>query len=169
MELMIVVAIIGILAAVAIPVYLNYAKKAKASEAFIVLQGIREKEEAYHADYDRYSDSIPWTPYSPGGGTCSHTHDWTNVDAAWGTLKFYPSGPTYYTYSVTSGTPGGTRVAFPSDPPGTRWPGFLEDWYTATAQGDADCDGKNAFFHISSHSNVVVKTDSANNVDEDVY
>jgi type IV pilus assembly protein PilA len=40
-ELMIVVAIIGILAAVALPAYQDYTAKAQASEAFVLLDGLK--------------------------------------------------------------------------------------------------------------------------------
>jgi prepilin-type N-terminal cleavage/methylation domain-containing protein len=56
-ELMIVIAIIGILAAVAIPSYQNYTKRAKASEAKILLDAIRTNEETYKAEYNVYTTS----------------------------------------------------------------------------------------------------------------
>jgi type IV pilus assembly protein PilA len=56
-ELMIVVAIIGILAAIAIPNFLNYQCKAKQSEAKTNLGSIATCEEAYFAEYDTYSAS----------------------------------------------------------------------------------------------------------------
>jgi len=57
-ELMIVIAIIGILAAVAIPSYQNYTKRAKASEAKIMLDAIRTNEEAYKAQNNNYTSSM---------------------------------------------------------------------------------------------------------------
>lgn len=53
-ELMIVVAIIGILAAIAIPNFMNYQCKAKQSEAKSSLGNIRTMQEAYRAEYDTY-------------------------------------------------------------------------------------------------------------------
>jgi prepilin-type N-terminal cleavage/methylation domain-containing protein len=54
-ELMIVVAIIGILAAIAIPNFMNYQCKAKQSEAKSSLGSIRVAQEAYFAEHDTYS------------------------------------------------------------------------------------------------------------------
>jgi type IV pilus assembly protein PilA len=45
-ELMIVVAIIGILAAVAIPAYSDYTAKAQASEVFVMMDGLKTKIES---------------------------------------------------------------------------------------------------------------------------
>ena len=57
-ELMIVVAIIGILAAIAIPNFMNYQCKSKQSEAKQNLGTIAKGEEAYLAEYDVYSSSL---------------------------------------------------------------------------------------------------------------
>ena len=53
-ELMIVVAIIGILAAIAIPNFLQYQMKAKTSEAKVNLGAIKTSLEAYRAENDTY-------------------------------------------------------------------------------------------------------------------
>ena len=54
-ELMIVVAIIGILAAIAIPNYLSYTCKAKQSEAKSNLGAMATCQEAYNAEFDTYT------------------------------------------------------------------------------------------------------------------
>jgi prepilin-type N-terminal cleavage/methylation domain-containing protein len=64
-ELMIVVAIIGILAAIAIPSFLAMQLRAKRSELPTNLDAIRTAEKAYHAEWDTYTicavcpDAIP--------------------------------------------------------------------------------------------------------------
>jgi type IV pilus assembly protein PilA len=61
-ELMIVVAIIGILAAVAIPAYSDYTKKAQASEAFSLLDGLKTSlGEYYHENATFVGYDIPAT------------------------------------------------------------------------------------------------------------
>ncbi len=57
-ELMIVVAIIGILAAVAIPQYQNFTKKSKASEAKVILDAIITSEAAYYAEQDTMTQDM---------------------------------------------------------------------------------------------------------------
>lgn len=53
-ELLIVVAIIGILAAVAIPQFSSYRIRAFNTAATTDLKQFRTEMEAYHYDYDRY-------------------------------------------------------------------------------------------------------------------
>jgi type IV pilus assembly protein PilA len=59
-ELMIVVAIIGILAAIAIPAYSDYTKKAQASEAFSLLDGLKSVAGEYFHENASFVDfAIP--------------------------------------------------------------------------------------------------------------
>lgn len=53
-ELMIVVAIIGVLAAIAIPNFMNYQCKAKQTEAKRNLGTIKTQQYAYRAEWDTY-------------------------------------------------------------------------------------------------------------------
>ena len=53
-ELMIVVAIIGILAAIAIPNFLRFQLKSKSSEGKVNLAAIRTAEESYLAEFGTY-------------------------------------------------------------------------------------------------------------------
>ncbi len=55
-ELLIVVAIIGILAAVAMPAYTDYVKRGKAAEATSTLADLRVKMEQYFQDNRTYAD-----------------------------------------------------------------------------------------------------------------
>ena len=64
-ELMIVVAIIGILAAIAIPNFLRFQLKAKTSEGKTNLAAIRTAEESYYAEFGIYV-SANASPAEPG-------------------------------------------------------------------------------------------------------
>lgn len=100
-ELMIVVAIIAILAAIAIPNYLNYRYKARTSEAKSNLGAINTLEEAYAAETDDYITSVANPDVAAiwdGSGTT-----W-NAGAAGDRylegLGFKTKGTVYYAYSV---------------------------------------------------------------------
>ena len=98
-ELMIVVAIIGILAAIAIPNFIAYQAKSKQAEAKVALGAIFTSAVAFNAE------SVPNT-YAP---------------AAIGLIGYTPSGaPRYsfwYAVDATAGGPGpGTATVFPGAP-----------------------------------------------------
>ncbi len=57
-ELMIVVAILGILAAIAIPTYMDYTKRAKVSEAVSLLSGVANAMAEYHSSLGVFTNNL---------------------------------------------------------------------------------------------------------------
>src|SRR5262249_5569552 len=76
-ELMIVVAIIGILAAIAIPNFLRFQLRAKSSEGKTNLAAIRTAEEGYFAEFSVYVVAAA-TPAAGVPGTQKHLWDVPN-------------------------------------------------------------------------------------------
>jgi type IV pilus assembly protein PilA len=101
-ELMIVVAIIGILAAIAIPNFLRFQLKAKSSEGKTNLAAIRTAEESYFAEYGAYVSALP----SPA--TIANNQKTNFSNAANGNGKGFdrvgwsPEGQVYFNYSVNT-------------------------------------------------------------------
>jgi type IV pilus assembly protein PilE len=67
LELMITVAIIGILAAVALPAYNEYIRRAQIQEAFAFLSDYRTKMEQYYQDNRNYGTAAGCAPPVTGG------------------------------------------------------------------------------------------------------
>ena len=66
-ELMVVVAIIGILAAVAVPQFTKFQNKAKQSEAGTHLSGIYSAELSFYAQWNGYYGGLDSIGYAPSG------------------------------------------------------------------------------------------------------
>lgn len=114
-ELMIVVAIIGILAAIAIPNFLNYQCKSKQSEAKQALGTIAKNEEAYLAEWDTYTTNL-------------------------GNLGFATKGDARYSYKVTAAsTTAFTAQASAADLKGTNDDVWTMDQDLNLANGTNAC------------------------------
>lgn len=157
-ELLIVVAMIGVLAALAIMGYRKYLNSAGASEAKAVIQGIRAQEESYRAETLTYlkCSSSP-TSYYPMATPSSKKWAWNNPGHGdyncWKTLNVQTDGPVRFGYAVVAGLPGESIPAVSqfANPP--TWPNPTTDpWYVVTAAGDRDDDGKQALFVSSSYT-----------------
>lgn len=72
-ELMVVVAIIGILAAVAIPQFSKFQARSRQAEAKAHLSGIYTAEKSFSAEFGQYYGGLRVIGYSPDGGTGTST------------------------------------------------------------------------------------------------
>lgn len=146
-ELMIVVAIVGILAAIAIPAYTGYVMRARASEGPTFLGEIRGRQEAYRAEFGQYADpSGDLATFYPAVLPGVDKQIWDlagDGEAGWLQLGASPDGATYFQYAVHSDVPG--NAACPE----------IADWsgdFTWCAEGRADLDGDGNFMQLRAFS-----------------
>ncbi|MES2856243.1 MAG: prepilin-type N-terminal cleavage/methylation domain-containing protein [Bdellovibrionota bacterium] len=98
-ELMIVVAIIGILATIAVPNFQKFQAKAKQSEAKTALSAIYTGEKAYSAEWDRFTSCVNKAGYS-AEGTTRYLHGFV------GAAAFFGANDIDATCTASSGTGG---------------------------------------------------------------
>jgi len=141
-ELMIVVAIIGILAAIAIPNFLNFRLKAKTSEAKSNLGAIRSTEVAYYAEWSTWVGAQAFVPILNRSGN-DFKEPWTNGGSIsrFSILGFAPEGNVFFSYDLE----------------GTSWP-VGSAGFTSNAQGDLDTDGSIANYKITSNDTEIRKS-----------
>jgi len=163
-ELMVVVAIVGVLAGLATFGVRRYLLEGKKAEAVGMLTQIRAAEEAYRDETFEYAglDKFDvWHPTSEPGGKA---YGWDFATTTMRTQVFdklgvLPNGPVEYAYAVVAG-PAGTD---PPDLPITL-PGALEEstgpFYIAMAKADLDNDGKFTYAICQSTTAAIHLTDN---------
>jgi len=135
-ELMIVVAIIGILAAVAIPAFMDYMKRAKKTEAALQLNKIGKNNKRVYSETSSFVNVAGGAlPTASGVGCCfaaSNNHCPAlpasfAADLGWKALDFQIDEPSLFFYTYVPGT----------------------STFSAAAQGDLDCDGTPIIYSLT--------------------
>ena len=149
---MIVVSIIGILAAIAIPNFVRFQLRTKASEGKLGLANLRSTEHSYFAEFGSFIRMAP-EPQTSGPAAAPPS----SSKRAWGACPtppsmadpghcitgYKPEGPTYYDYAVGTVNPN-TGLG----------PGTMNIDYFSVAESDIDGDSTYNYWGI-----VVPRTD----------
>jgi type IV pilus assembly protein PilA len=142
-ELMIVVAIIGILAAIAIPNFLRFQLKAKSSEGKTNLAAIRTSEASYYSEFGIYVSATA----SPTNNGQNVKIGFSNADGmgdGFDQLGWSPEGQVFFNYGVATDAIGSS--------------------YTASAGADIDADATpQSWGYKKSPTGVFVGSENLNN------
>lgn len=166
-ELMIVVAIIGVLATLATYGVRKYILAAKTSEGIEMLRGIKEAEELYKHETFRYMATsltpvsyFPWNDGLPKDGKkkyfeCADCP----AQAAWKELNVSTNQPVQFAYVVITGVAGAVPAQHPDwkSSPAAGFPATPGDiWYVAYAAADLNGDGKALVYAGTSFSTEIL-------------
>jgi len=113
-EVMITVAIIGILAAVALPAYTDYVRRGQLPEAFNALSDYRSKMEQYYQDNKNYGTAAACAPSAASWNTFPKTVKYFTFTCA--TSNSQQS----YTITATGASGSATGHTFTIDQDGNR-------------------------------------------------
>lgn len=153
-ELMVVVAIIGILATLAVYGTSRYIASSKTGEAVQMLGAIKAAQEAYKDETFTYlnvsgslSTYYPTNPHAGqvkvqwGGGP-------DELSQKWGALGVNPSGPVLFAYACVAGGADAIPTAPGSDITVSNWPTAAAGtpWYVAKAHADLDEGGNETVY-----------------------
>lgn len=118
-ELMIVVAIIGILAAIAIPAYQDYITRSQVSEAVTLGGGLKAPLSEYGADKNAWPTALiaPTATASTNQLNATITGKYSTVTTTIGGT--YPTGTV--TLTMTTGKASGSTITFVTTDGGASW------------------------------------------------
>jgi type IV pilus assembly protein PilA len=129
-ELMIVVAILGILAAVAIPSFINYQLSSKRTEAYANLAALAKAQKAYFAEFNEFVPVMSEPAGTLGVPPTSTKRSKDGIATEFAAVGWVPDGDVFYDYDTTTPVDPGTGVC-----------ACVDTCFTATAYGDLDGDG----------------------------
>ena len=151
-ELLIGVAIVGILAALAIPTFKGYVYRGRVNEAVTVLNEIKTRQETYrsrHGNYAAVSGGGAWSgaTYNPTTVPGINPVQWQS-SSRWEELGLSSPGAVRFRYATVAGAPGST-------PPATANLSNRDFWFAAQAEGDLDGDGDTFILEVYSDSRIM--------------
>ncbi len=148
-ELLIGVAIVGILAAIAVPTFKSYVYRGRVSEAVRILNEIKTRQEAYRGRFGNYAavSGTDWGTYTPSTLPGSNAVAWPS-SAGWEMLGLSSPGAVRFRYATVAGLPGTT-------PPTDSNLDQNEFWYAAQAEGDLNGDGTSFILEVYSDSRIM--------------
>lgn len=151
-ELLIGVAIVGILATLAVPTFKSYVYKGRVSEAVTVLSEIKTRQETYRSRFGNYaavSGGGDWSgaTYTPSSIPGVQPVAWPSAPE-WEELGLSSPGAVRFRYATVAGAPGST-------PPTNSNLDNSKFWYAAQAEGDLDGDGTTFFLEVYSDSRMM--------------
>lgn len=138
-ELMIVIVIVGVLAATAGPAFQRQLYRARSAEAPSMIGQIRMREEAYRSEFGQFSGPTTFGSLYPAASVTAGPVTWVpaSAPAELRLLGITPDGPVRFRYRVISGYGAAPAVQYPS--------GYNDWWYVIQAHGDMDLDGTSYF------------------------
>ena len=128
LELMITTAIIGLLASVAIPSFINYQLQSKTVEAKSNLSAIAQAQKTYYSEFNTYVDVLAEPQATLSLAPSAVKRDSASISAAFSVIGFDTEGDVFYDYDTHM--PGDGMPGACACPPGTC--------FTAAAYGDLD-------------------------------
>jgi prepilin-type N-terminal cleavage/methylation domain-containing protein len=107
-ELMIVVAVIGLLIAVALPAYDNYVLRAKSSDGYVQFSALKPAMGDFYQSNGRLPANFPElglpaaTGSAYGGDTASYEHAFGVRSDVWQSVEYQPKNPHGYVFVLRS-------------------------------------------------------------------
>ncbi len=163
LELMIVVIILGVLAAIAVASFTRHYQYSKSSEVYALMRDIAAKQESYRSEFGQYlnvSVAMDFTNRRPQAaprddfGWVAWFPEDNDIDRAWNQLGFRPQGAVRFAYVVVAGPPGGAVTGVPvglADNADFWWAAVAYGNYdSGNVGGEADCSR----YYLSSTQNV---------------
>ena len=160
LELMLVVAVLGIIAAIAIPNYVRFQLRSKVAEVKVNLAAIRTAEETYFSEFGSYvACSASPSSWSSGGAAKQKT-DWVaaGTPAGFSITGWKPEGAVFFQYQVLANVSNFTaegRSDLDGDSDVNAWGYLKPDVDGNTVPGSFGCPASGVYNPVSGSNSLL--------------